>query len=193
VKRLREKDCVFFLCDIQERVRDIHFRFEHVVSTAQDLVKFASILEIPVLVTEHYRKALGPTVSQLIQADPKMPIFQKVQNSMLTPEVVEFLKKSRKNQVVLFGLETHVCILQTTLDLLEQGFEVFLVTDGLSSSSQIDRTTALSRLQQAGAVLTTSASAMLEIIKTRDHPKFKEIMNLNNSREPKKFEILSSL
>ena len=191
-KRLELAKTVFFCCDVQERLRQSILKFPHVVYTAQSLVKVGNMLSIPLIVTEQYPKGLGRTVAELDVSSGK--VFEKGQFSMLTDEVNRELDQIGKSQVVLFGIEAHVCILQTTLDLLDSGREVFLVTDGISSSSAIDRSAALARMQHAGAVVTTMGSVLMELIRTKDHPDFKAISQiLKDSKSNLPSEPLSSL
>lgn len=112
------------------------------------------------------------------------PVFEKTQFSMLTEHVREYVHEammvrgSRLQRVVLFGIETHVCVLQTAMDLLEQGVDVHVVVDGVSSQRVLDRTVALSRLQSLGAFLTSTESLMLGLLGDAAHPKFKEVSEI---------------
>jgi len=175
-KRLQLAKAVLFCCDIQERLRKSIYMFPHVVFTANSLIKVGKVLNIPLLVTEQYPKGLGKTVSELVVSSGI--VFEKGQFSMMTPDVTAQLDRLEKTQVILFGIETHVCILQTTLDLLESGKDVFLVADGISSSTSIERSAAFARMQQAGAVVTSLGSVLMELVKTKDHPEFKLISQL---------------
>ena len=175
-RRLKLNKAVLFCCDIQEKLRPTIFKFPHVVFTAKSLIKVGEFLKVPLLVTEQYSKGLGKTVSEIDVSSGK--VFEKSQFSMMTSEVTREVDRIGKTQIILFGIEAHVCILQTTLDLLEKGKDVFIVTDGVSSSSPIERSAALQRMQQAGAVLTTLGSVLMELIQTKEHPEFKRIMTL---------------
>jgi Isochorismatase family len=191
-KRLQLARAALFCCDIQEKLRNNIFMFPHVVYTANSLIKLGKVLDLPLIVTEQYSKGLGKTVAEIDVSSGR--VFQKGQFSMMTPEVSAELERLGKSQVILFGLETHVCILQTTLDLLESGRDVFLVSDGISSSAPIERSAAFARMQQAGAVVTSMGSVLMELIKTKDHPQFKLISQLlKESKINSPPEQLSSL
>lgn len=100
---------------------------------------------------------------------------------MLSPAVREWLHSAdvrARRSAVLFGLEAHVCVQQTTLDLLEQGYDVHILVDGVSSQLVADRAVAFARLQQAGAFLTTSESVLMELIRGKEHAHFKPIAGL---------------
>ena len=117
-------------------------------------------------------------------------MFEKKLFSMITPEVDEFLRENEdiaeRKKAVIFGIESHVCVLQTVLDLIDRDYEVHLVTDGISSQRKIDRTTALHRLGQQ-AFLTTSESLVFQLVGSADHENFKAISALAKDKKPEDF------
>jgi hypothetical protein len=138
----------------------------------------ASALEIPLVITQQYTKVFGPTIADVF-ADPahldRCPVFEKKQFSMCTDEVRAHLETltPRPSSVVIFGIEAHVCVQQTCLDLLEQGRDVHVIVDAVTSQQPYDREIALTRLGQAGAYLTTAQSAAFMLMRGADHPNFK--------------------
>jgi len=107
-----------------------------------------------------------------------VPVFEKKLFSMVTPEVDLHLKDLGRTHFVLFGIEGHVCVQQTCLDLLEKGHDVHVIVDGVSSGKSLDREVALRRMEMAGAYLTTSQSIIFALLGSASHPKFKEISKL---------------
>jgi isochorismate hydrolase len=97
---------------------------------------------------------------------------------MMTEEVTEYLNTLDKEQVVLCGIESHVCVLQTAMDLIQQGKEVHVVADAVSSQRAYDRTVAMERLKDIGVYFTTSESLMFQLLKTSTHPHFKACSKL---------------
>jgi len=178
-KDLTTTNAVFLLCDVQERFRPSINTFPQLLEVAGRLVDASKILDIPLIVTEQYPKGLGNTVSELNVSHAVVRI-EKTLFSMAVPEVTNVLKKLNRSplHVVLFGLETHVCVQQTALDLLAMGIEVFVVADACVSRSQTDRIFALERLKQAGCIVTTYESVLLQLIRTKDHPQFKAIQEI---------------
>jgi len=175
-KRLVAEDTVFMLCDIQEKFRDIIDKMPCVISSAKALLSCADIMEAPVVVTEQYPKFFQNTVAELDVSKAK--VFAKTKFSMCTDEVAGYLHRLDRTTVVLFGIETHVCVQQTTLDLLAMGYTVHIVADGVSSQRAGDRATALQRLQQAGAVVTSTESVLFELLRSKDSPHFKQVSAL---------------
>lgn len=175
---------VFFCCDMQERFRPAIKYFGDIISVGQRLLQGARILGIPVIVTEQYPKGLGSTVQELDLTGVKL-VLPKTKFSMVLPEVEAALAEiPGVRSVVLFGVETHVCIQQTALDLLGRGVEVHIVADASSSRSMMDRMFALERLARNGIIITTSEAVLLQLVADKDHPKFKEIQNLIKASAP---------
>ncbi|ESP04714.1 hypothetical protein LOTGIDRAFT_198478 [Lottia gigantea] len=171
------KNSALFLCDMQEGFRKTIQFYPQILNVSNRMLSAAKVLEMPVIVTEQYPKGLGPTVPELDVSPYK--VFPKTKFSMILPEVEEELKKTPDiNTVVLCGIETQACIQQTTLDLLEQGFNVHVIVDGCSSRSMVDRMFAFDRMKEAGAYLTTCESMMLALCQDAKHPKFKQIQKL---------------
>ncbi|XP_042610106.1 isochorismatase domain-containing protein 1 [Cyprinus carpio] len=175
---------VFFCCDMQERFRPAIKYFGDIISVGQRLLQGARILGIPVVVSEQYPKGLGSTVQEMDLTGAKL-VFPKTKFSMVLPEVEAALAEiPGVRSVVLFGVETHVCIQQTALDLIGKGFEVHIVADATSSRSMMDRMFALERLARAGIIVTTSESVLLQLVADKEHPKFKEIQNIIKASAP---------
>eukprot|EP01147_Barroeca_monosierra_P008899 gene8899-1243_t len=173
----------FFLCDMQEKFRSTICYFPAILEVNSRLVEASRILNIPLTVTEQYPKALGSTVAEL--NIPNGQAFAKTKFSMMIDEVQRDLQEEpERNNVVLFGIETHVCILQTALDLLEHGFDVHVVADGVSSRTMVDRHFALARMRQAGAQITTCESILFQIMQDSKHPNFKEVQKLIINTSP---------
>ena len=130
--RLAINRCSLLICDIQERFRPVIHRFDAVAKRTAFLTQCCQSLQVPIIITEQNPRALGSTVSEIKQVldESRAKVFSKMQFSMLTPEVEEALTG---NQIILCGIESHVCVLQTALDLIERGLEVHLVCDATSS------------------------------------------------------------
>ena len=183
VGKLVQESTAFFLCDIQEKFRPSIKYFSEIVIVAQRMLKAAKILDLPVIATEQYPRGLGKTISELteiLDENQKAKIYEKTCFSMSSDAILSDLKAVNPSvkSVVLFGIEAHVCVQQTALDLLEKGFEVHLIADSSSSRSMTDRMLAFDRIRQAGGFITTSESALFMLLKDAKHPNFKEIQKL---------------
>jgi len=139
------------------------------------LLEAAKVLNSQLIVTEQYPKVLGSTDKDLDISRAAL-VQPKTLFSMLTPEVES--KLNGIESVVLFGIESHVCVLQTCLDLLRKEYDVRVVVDCVSSANRSEIATALKRMSFAGAVLTSSDSLLFELMVDSKHPQFKEISNI---------------
>uniref|UniRef100_A0A8B9ZTJ2 Isochorismatase domain-containing protein 1 n=2 Tax=Anas TaxID=8835 RepID=A0A8B9ZTJ2_9AVES len=181
---LTPSSTVFFCCDMQERFRPAIKYFGDIISVGQRLLQGARLLGIPVIVTEQYPKGLGSTVQEIDLTGAKL-VLPKTKFSMVLPEVEAALADiPGVRSVVLFGVETHVCIQQTALELIGRGLEVHIVADATSSRSMMDRMFALERLARTGIIVTTSEAILLQLVADKEHPKFKEIQNLIKASAP---------
>ena len=179
---------VFLLCDVQERFRPLILRYPAVLHGAGFMLRLAAALERPVAATEQYPKALGASCAELqpllagAGAAPRVAVFPKMLFSMLTPEVDAHLAArcgaEGFDSAVLFGIEAHVCIQQTALELLRRGKQVLIAADATSSQRAGDRSAALQLLLAAGATVSTVESIAMSLIGGADHPKFKEVSKL---------------
>ncbi|XP_032750396.1 isochorismatase domain-containing protein 2 [Rattus rattus] len=143
---------------------------------AARMLKVARILDVPVLLTEHYPQGLGPTVPEL--GAQGVRTMSKTSFSMVPPLQQELDKLPQLKSVLLCGIETQVCILNTALDLLDRGLQVHVAVDACSSQSEMNRLVALARMQQSGVFLSTSEALTLQLTKDAAHPQFKEIQKI---------------
>jgi nicotinamidase-related amidase len=174
-------DTALLVIDVQKRLMAKIPAAAALVRNLAFLIDAARLLNLPVLATEQYPRGLGPTVPELASRLPERP--DKVAFSCCAVDsVVETLHRQARPKVVLAGIETHVCVLQTGLDLLGRDFRVYVAADAVASRYGIDHDMALRRLEGAGAILTTSETAVFEWVGGADHPQFKSISNLVQQR-----------
>ncbi|CAF1931693.1 unnamed protein product [Rotaria magnacalcarata] len=175
IARLSRQTSLLLLCDMQEKFRPTIKYFPQIIETSNKLLQVCKILDVPYVVTEQYPKGLGRTVSELDIGTVKP--FEKTLFSMCTPDVTAHMKQRVKdfNTAIVCGIEAHACVLQTSVDLLSQGYRVYVVVDAVSSRSLTDRMYAFDHMRQAGAFLTTFESIVLQLTQDAGHPKFKQI------------------
>ena len=177
---LNIEDSVVMIIDVQEKLLNAVFNKASLEKKATTLANTAKILGIPVIVTEQYPKGLGATVETLREVLPEnTQYFEKTAFSALeNNDVLEALKNSGKKQVVIFGIETHICVSQTTNVLIQEGFEVFVIRDACGSRSELEYLAGLERMKDNGAHVLTTEIALFEWLKGAKHPKFKEVQML---------------
>ena len=176
-------DTALLVVDIQEKLVPAIADGKRVVFNSRRLIDGAKVLGIPVVATEQYPKGLGPTVPEL--ADRLGPIPDKLTFSCSgCPEVFEKLREDGIHKILVVGIEAHVCVQQTVLDLLGDGWRVYLAVDAISSRYALDRDTAFRRMDSSGAVLTTTEAALFEWCYIAGTPEFKEISRLVREAMP---------
>jgi nicotinamidase-related amidase len=175
-------ESVLILIDIQERLAGAMPKGvkDRVVEQIKTLITAANTLSVPVVVTEQYPKGLGHTEAELkdcLKADVK--IIEKTSFSAIKADgFFAPIDESNRKQIIITGMETHICVLQTALDLQQHGFQVFVVEDAVSSRAKTNQYNALQRLRNAGVIITTVESIIFEWLANAEHPEFKKLAKL---------------
>jgi nicotinamidase-related amidase len=146
------------------------------------LVDVAKLLGVPILATEQYPKGLGPTVADLTRRLLVNPRAKMTFSSCGAPGLLEELRALGRRNIVVAGMESHVCVMQTALDLVESGWNVFLPVDAVQARFPIDHDLALRRLENAGATLSTAEATAFEWLGNAEHPQFKAVSKLIQER-----------
>jgi nicotinamidase-related amidase len=177
--RITLDNSVLMVVDIQERLFPHMAESEELLKNLVILFKALSILDMPKVVNEQYKKGIGETISELVEALGGIEGFEKTTFSCCANiKVLDEIKKIDRKFVILAGIESHVCMLQTTLDLLDEGFIPVVIEDCTSSRKLNDKKVAIERMRQSGAIITTYESILFELLKDAKHPNFKEISKL---------------
>lgn len=177
-KLLTRDKSALLIVDIQERIYKVVRDYDNLVSNILKLIKGIKILGLPIYYTEQYAKGLGPTI-QKIKSELEGNAIHKLSFSCYDAEnLFSQLKNNGIEQVIVCGIESHVCVLQTVLDLLSNNFQVNIAVDCVSSRKKIDFETALRRMENEGALLSTSETILFELLQVCGTPVFKEISRL---------------
>ncbi len=165
--------------DVQEKFRTVIHEFEPMLAACVRLTRAFRLLDLPALATEQYPRGLGRTVPELalVLGDQRIP--EKTQFSALACSAVPgAFRLHGTRHVVVCGIETHVCVMQTVHDLLAMGIGVHVAVDAVSSRRPLDREVALRRMELTGAVLTTSEAVAFEVMVDARHGRFREVQAL---------------
>jgi nicotinamidase-related amidase len=174
--RLDPHTSLLCVVDIQERLLPAMPDGPHVVARAARLADAATLLGVCIVLTEQYPKGLGPTPPALAVKLP--PAVTKMSFSCCGSDAFARSLAADVEAVVLCGLETHVCIAQTALDLLARGLAVFIAVDAVSSRHRLDHEIALRRLESSGVILTTTEAILFEWCRSAEHPQFQSVRRL---------------
>jgi nicotinamidase-related amidase len=179
--QLIASEAALLVIDVQEKLMAKIPGAAGVVRNIAFMIDGARLLGVPVTATEQYPKGLGPTVPELAQRLPERP-DKTAFSCCAIASVTEGFRRQARSRVVLTGIETHVCVLNTALDLLAADFRVCLAVDAVASRFVVDHETALRRLEKTGAILTTVETALFEMMGGAGHPKFKQVSALVQER-----------
>lgn len=177
--RLTRTKAGLVVVDVQERLLPAIFEQQRVVQNTVRLIQGAAVLQVPIFATEQYRKGLGPTVPEVAGAIPGFAPMEKLAFSACgATGFVSALKQKKVSEAILCGIEAHVCVSQTCLDLLDEGFRVFVVADAVSSRTPENYQFGLDRMRAAGVVIVSTEMALFELLEQAGTAEFKQILNL---------------
>ena len=176
---LEIQHCCLTVVDVQGKLAQLMHGREVLFKNIQILVQAAKILEIPILWCQQCPDALGPTVTEIAQFLADIEPINKAAFSCCGAEQFNAgLKELGRNQVLLCGIETHVCIYQTAIDLLRQDFNVSIIADAVSSRTLENKQIALNLMAAEGVKISSTEMALFELLKTAEHPQFKQVAKL---------------
>ena len=179
MSKIVENNVCILMIDIQEKLLNSVFNKDVLSKKAEIILNSAKILNIPVIVSEQYPRGLGNTVDKLQPYIDSSNVFDKVTFSVLDTKSIENkITELAKKQIIVFGIETHICVYQSIQDLLEEGYEIFLINDASGSRSEKEHIAGIDRLKTLGCNILTTEMFIFELLKSSKHEHFKEIQAL---------------
>ena len=172
---IEKERSTLLLVDVQEKLTPLVMNSEQLVDSCQWLISLANQLDIPVMVTEQYPKGLGQTVDSLRRLVKENIFYEKLSFSVCSDQKCFDQLSTKGDHIIVIGIETSVCILQTVMELIKQAKKVFVVVDAVSARYQQDHELALERMKESGAQLISKEMVLFEWLRTSAHKQFKEI------------------
>ena len=176
---LSEEDSLVLIIDIQEKLVKA-LEKDSIINSANKIVQAANLLSIPIIVTEQYPKGLGSTVNPIkenLKSDTQ--IIEKTHfNALLEDGFLEKIKSYGKKQIVIMGIETHICVYQTACALVDEGFEVYAIKDACASRNKYEFKQGIEAMRDNGVKISCVEIVLFEWLKGSKHPKFKEVQAL---------------
>lgn len=179
-------------CMWEQPLRTPNLTLSNSILTSKKLIKAASILEIPIYATTQNRARLGETCAEL-SIPNAIEHADKTAFSMWIPSIARHFSSAAPSEIAIVGIESHICVTQTTLDLLANGHRVYIIADGVSSCNKEEVPIALARLRAAGATVTTSESFLYELMGDASIPEFRAIAGLVKETTKDTKEVMSTL
>lgn len=176
---LDSDNSVLVVVDIQGKLARIMHGKDELFDNARKMIRGAKVLRIPIIWVEQNPKGLGPTIPEIaVLLKGRIPISKMTFSCCGKREFVKELEALGRRQVLLVGIETHVCIYQTTMDLIAMHYEVQVVADAVSSRTEENKRIALTRIRDLGAGLTTTETALFELLKVAEGPRFRKLLEI---------------
>ncbi len=176
---LKAKDAVLVVVDIQGKLATLMDRKEEFYENVVRIIKGARVLEIPIIWNEQLPDKLGPTIDKIKSALPgQSPLIKRTFSCCGNPDFMSELKAIGRGQVILAGMETHVCVYQTALDLLDDGHAVYIAADAVSSRSAENKRIALDAMRDAGVKITSVEMALFAVLRVAEGNRFRELLKI---------------
>lgn len=178
--RILKENTIALAIDFQERIIPAMSQREELIGNTLKLMEGLRILEVPIIATQQYTKGLGMTSDKIMSAvGENFKYFDKLTFSCLEDEAInKEIQSHNKKNIIVFGIEAHVCVMQTVVDLQKEGYQVILVEDCISSRKEHDKDIALQRMVAEGVVFTTYESILFELTRKAGSETFKRISKL---------------
>ena len=177
--RILQEETAAVVIDIQEILLPYIHDGENILQNCLKLIEGLQVLSIPIIVTQQYSKGLGSTVPSIIKKFPEFRYIEKISFSCYDEPAFKMqVSQLRKSNIILCGIESHVCVLQTCLDLLDAGFIPVVVEDCVSSRKPNDKKSAMERMRQAGSLITTMESILFELTRVAGNEIFRSISRI---------------
>ena len=179
IPMLNSQDVVLVIVDVQGKLAEIMYKKKKLFENLQKMIRGAKVLGIPILWNEQLPEKLGETAPEIkaLLTDIE-PITKECFSCWGEQNFVAKFKDLNRKQVLLVGIETHVCVYQTAADLLKQGYEVHIVSNAVSSRLKSDKKVGLEKMKDVGAQMTSVEMALFEMLKVAAGPQFKEIIKI---------------
>ena len=170
---------VLVVIDVQDKLTALMHEKDIFLKNIQILIQAAQVLDIPILWSEHVPQRIGPTVESVRRLMSCLKPVVKVSFGCCgAKQFTDALAASKRRQVILTGLETHVCVYQTAAQLLESKYAVQVVADAVSSRASFNKQIGLGRIQSLGGVITSTEMILFELLKTAEHGQFRNVLDL---------------
>lgn len=175
---LDKDDSLILVIDIQDRLKGAMDQGNRVVKNTKILLESSKLMDIPVLVTEQYPKGLGHTAGELLEVRERLEIFEKTSFTGCIEGVNTRLEELKRKKIIIVGMETHVCVLQTCRDLISKGYDVHIARDGVTSRTEENYENALEMMRDMGAVISNTETILFDLLKRAGTEEFKAISKM---------------
>ncbi len=176
---ISSEEAALLVVDIQDRLAVVMEEKDKVVKNTRNLIELAKLFNMPVILTEQYPRGLGPTVSEVKEA---LAVYAPIEKTSFDccgqGDFIDVIRNVNRRKIIVSGMETHVCVLQTVLSLIKEGYEIHLASDAICSRDAGNKRIALDLMASAGAIVTCTETVLFQILKKAGTEEFKAIVKL---------------
>ncbi len=176
---MNDTNYILMIIDVQEKLVKSLYNNQEMTMNIEKIIKAFDLLNLKIIYTEQNPHKLGKTLREIRVDEDNINLHEKMSFSAgKCNGVIDSLKKEEKSKIIICGLETHICVQQTCIDLIDLNFNIYIVADGVGSRKELDSKIALNRMEKYGAVITTTESVIFECCGTADRAEFKAISQI---------------
>lgn len=175
---LNKEDSLILVIDIQERLKPAMEQGDRVVKNTKILLESSKLMDIPVIVTEQYPRGLGNTLKEILEVREELEVFEKNSFTGCISSVNHRLEELGKKKIIVVGMETHICVLQTCRDLILKGYDVYIAKDAVASRTRENYENALEMMKDMGIVISNTETILFDLLKKAASEEFKAISKL---------------
>ncbi|MEM2431080.1 MAG: hydrolase [Candidatus Bathyarchaeia archaeon] len=179
---ISREEAALIIIDVQEKLFPLVYERDKILDNIRKLIRFAKIIGIPIILTEQYPRGLGSTIPEVKELIPEIQPIEKVEFSCFGSEKFKaLLRDLNVKALIITGIETHICIAQTSIEGLSNGYKSCVVIDATSSRNPEDKSAALERMIQSGVIIASTEMIIYELLKTAGTREFREVLKLIKS------------
>lgn len=175
---LNKQDVLFLVIDIQEKLAKAMEDKEAVVSNTKVLIEAGKLMDIPIIFTEQYPKGIGSTLKNLKKELDTPEIYEKNSFNAYLGDIKEVIDKKKRKKIIIAGMETHICVMQTTRELIAAGYEVFIANDAVCSRTKDNFVNGLEQMKDMGAIISNTESIIFDLLEVAGTPEFKVLSKM---------------
>lgn len=175
---LNKEEALFLVIDIQEKLANIMDYKEQVVSNTRVLIEAGKLMDIPIIFTEQYPKGIGYTLEALKEGLDNPEVYEKNSFNAYLEDIKNAIDAKKKKKIIISGMETHICVLQTARELIAAGYEVFIARDAVCSRTKDNFINGLEQMEHMGATITNTEAIVFDLLKVSGTPEFKALSKM---------------
>ena len=175
---LNKEDALFLVIDIQEKLANVMDYKKKIVSNTKVLIEAGKLMDIPIIFTEQYPRGIGSTLGELKEALDNPIVFEKNSFNAYLDNIKESIDEKKRKKIIISGMEAHICVMQTTRELIKAGYEVFIARDAVCSRTKENFVNGLEQMKDMGATISNTESIIFDLLKISGTSDFKALSKL---------------